>query len=1032
MVCPHCWTKGLKKSESYASQFSGSGKEEVIYASACTNSSCPNYDSGREDPGRVPPEQIKKQYSSMPLAGQIGDLIGGNLKVAGIAVIIAIVGIVLVTTGLPFGAGGSGSGTAQAGDVAYENITETDSGFTAIKTEGEWTIYESADGERYLVAGEINGNVTYLEEGGETTLQPYIFDSVSAAENAIFAWRTKHDQDPDAYPEPTQTSDTLVNQTDWKVYEHKDKYIVAAVIDGEVVYLDGDSNISDTPYLFDTREDARNAILDYYNQYGNESPNGESIDPVKRSQLREDLTDHDSDGDLTDDGPSDDGIFNSNDGADSDGDGSIDEDVSGSDGDDSLNSGDSQSGETSSQINGRVVNSNGEPVEGATVHLYSTHRTTTTNSEGRYNFGGVPVGEHHLFVNPPTGTELVATENATLQMSETGELQIVDSSNQYSAFESGGTVTNNEITIQPPKGRPIDIAGQGSRVAAPVIFRNSKNAEDVEVTLEGVYTDGTTRKQYQGSSYTSTATIDGNTKPKNQQLTIQGSASAEEITNTGWTDPSGSEIPIKGNSDPRDVSVELRENYTKTVKKDSGRLNGTAVLLNNTGNLSPHDINLTLKTTQKRHSHRTGEVDLSDSSPNKTTVYQASETETVQIKSYYKYNYDNYDGYSTSDDHEHHHYEFEDDVSVIIDRADGPNETVYNYHAEKHPDSVNSPYRNYNDWYYGIDDSGWSNSTVELRPEDKVIIEAERSARNDWAIGNNLKLKSHVLQLEPPQSVSVQGAGDGMNTERVGSGDSVTITGSDIETEPGLDKIEVSADNLNITYFLNYTERAGTVGATVSASGENFCRNPDGLTKPISCDIPRQELEGDVLEISSAEGSVPYALTYKKRDVPEQASVEINGEQYDYPQDFTGEGPLGGNGQSIEIDSLKPGSNSVKIETGSVNGVQPELKTVIRHSSEPKQTHNPTIYVISASGEVSSKQLPDSSLINGQLVDTETVTLPETWFSEGRNVIVVETTDSSQVSITVTGEGLEAQTLEFMPAAQVSTPAEVPDKADQE
>ncbi|MDT3437787.1 carboxypeptidase-like regulatory domain-containing protein [Haloarcula sp. 1CSR25-25] len=1011
MVCPHCWTKGLKKSESYASQFSGSDKKEVIYASSCSNSSCRNYDSGREDPGRVPPEQVKKQYSSVPLAGQIGELLGGNLKIAGLVIIVAIAGVVLLTTGLPFGGAGNGGGTAQAEDISYENITESDSGFSAVKTEGEWTIYESADGERYLVAGEIHGNVTYLEKDGSTTLQPHTFDSVGAAEDAIFAWKTKHDQDPDAYPEPTQTSENLINQTNWKIFEHKDKYIVAAVIDGEVVYLDGDSTISDTPFLFDTRDDARSALLEYYNQYGNESPDGDSITTVERGELREALTEYDSDGDLTDNDSDDGGLLSSDD-------------------DGGLVSGDSQDSENTSQITGQIVDSNGEPVEGATVHLYSTPRTTTTNSEGRYHFEEVPAGEHHLFVDPPEGTDMVATQNATLQMGETGELRIKNSSSQYSAFESDGAVTNNEITIQPPKGRPINIAGQGSRVAAPVTFKNSKNADDVEVTLKGVYTEGTTRKQYQGDSYSVSPGIDGNTKPKRQRLTIQGIAATEEITETGQADPSGTQIPIKGNSDPGRVTVDLKENYTETIKTRSSQLSGSSVPLNNTGNLSPDNINLTLKTSQKTYDRQTDKVDLQTSDPNETAVYQASDTETVQIRSNYSYNYDNYDSYWSGDDREHHHYEFEDEVRVFIDRADGPNETIYRYHAERDPESYDSPYKDYKGWYYGIDDGGWSNSTVDLQPGDRVMIEADRWTSDDWIIADNVELESHVYKLKSPESVSVKGAGDGFSTEKVGSGDSVTITSSDIKTEPGMDEIEVSADNLNIEYQLNYTERSGTTGAAVGVNGKQYCRDPDGLTQTVSCDIPTQDLKNDALEIGSAEGSVPYTVTYTKRDIPEQATVEINGKEYKYPQDFSADGPLGGNGQSIAIDSLQPGENSIDVATGSVNGAQPALKTVIRHSSEPRQTNNPTIYVVSASGEVNSKQLPDSALVNGQLVENETVTLPENWFSEGRNVVVVETTDSSQVKVEVEGQGLQTQTLEFRPAAEVSSPTEIPDKSD--
>jgi len=1006
MVCPHCWTTGLVKSKSYASQFDGSEKKEIIYASSCTNSECRNHDGGRGDPGRVPPEQVKKQYSSVPFAGKATGLLAGNIKMVGVAVAIVLFGLVLMTTGIPFG-GEGGSGTAQAGNIEYENISEDDGGFTAVASKGSWTIYESESVESYLVAGEIDGKIMYLNSDGEPKNETSIFSSQDAAESAIFAWRTKHDQNPEEYSEPSKTEDTLLNQTNWNLYEHNGKYIAAAVVEGEVVYLNPKPEIVSEPYLFDTREAARAAVLAFYNQYGDETPDESPITTVERSQLRKALTDYDSDGNLTD------------------GDG-----ASGSD-DVLFASSDNPESQNDREITGEISDSNGKPVEGATVHLYSTHRTTTTDSEGQYRFEDVPAGEHHLFVEPPDGTDLVATQNATLHMNETGTLKIKDSSSHVSAFQSGGAVANNRINIQPPTGHPIKMRGEGSRVAAPVVFKNNKNADEVKVTLKGVYTEGTARKQYQGDIYSSAPEIDGNTKPKSQKLTIQGIAATDKVTKMDWADPSGTQIPIKGNTDPGSVSVELEENYTETRKTSSGKLNGSSVQLNNNGNLSPDNVSLSLKTTQKRYGQYTDKVDLSSSDPNKTTVYQASGTETVQIESNYSYNYDNYDTYWSGDDREHHHYEFEDEVRVIIDRASGPNETIYRYHAEKDPDSYDAPYKNYNGWYYGIDDGGWSNSTVDLQSGDKVIIEAKRSSPDDWIIGNHVKLKSSVYQLKSPESVSVKGAGNGYNTKKVGSGDTVTITDSEIKTEPGMDEIQVSADNLNIEYQLNYTERAGTAGAAVSVDGRNYCRVPNGLTETTSCDIPTQGMKGNELQISSAEGSVPYTVEYTKRVVPEQATVTINGKKYQYPHDFNSEGPLGNSGQSLTIDSLQAGENDLSVSTGTVGGIQPELKTVIRHSSKPKQTNNPTIHVVSASGDVNSKQLPDSALVNGQLVKNETVTLPEDWFSEGRNVIVVQTADTSQVSVEVQSEGLQGQSVEFKPESEVPKQANIPNKRSQ-
>lgn len=1011
MVCPHCWTKGLEKSKSYASQFDGGGKKEIVYASACSNPNCPNHDGGRADPGRVPPKSVKNQYSSIPFVSTVTEALSGNLKIATIAIVVAVVGLLLFSGGIPLGGDSGSEGTAQASNIEYENISEESGGFSAVKTEGEWTIYKANGTESYLVAGQLGGNITYLNSEGEPISQPHTFSSLDDAESAIFAWRTKHNQSPEEYPEPTSTSDTLTNQSAWQIYEHNGKYIASVKVDGEVVFLNPSANIVEEPYLFDTREAAREAILKYYNQYANESPSGSSLTPVTRSELRTTLTNIDSDGDLTDH----DATSNPTDPTSNPTDPTNDN---------LSTSGENTSSSGQSNIQGQVTNSNGEPVEGATVHLYSDPRTVTTGSDGKYSFENVPAGTHHLHVNPPEDSDLVATQNATLEMTDNGSISVVDSSDNFKYFSSNGQVTNNAINMQAPQGQPIAASGQGSRVAVPITFGNSKNADSVKVTLEGTYTEGTTRKQYQGDIYSASPGIDGNTKPKSQQLTIQGIVATEEITETGRADPSGTQIPIKGNSDPGRVTVDLKENHTETIKTDTGKLNGTSVPLNNTGNLSPGNINLTLETSQKRYNQQTGKVDLSNSDPNKTAVYQASETETVQIRSFYSYDYDNYRTYYSGDSREYFHYEFDDEVRVYIDRASGSNDTVYRYHAEKDPEQYRAPHKNYKGWYYGIDDSGWSNSTVDLKPGDKVIIEISRSSSDDFGVGNNLELKTRVYQLKPPESLSIKGAGSGVNTEKVGSGDSVTITSSDIRTEAGMDEIQVSADNLNIEYQLNYTQRSGTAGAAVGANGNDYCRVSGGLTQDVTCDIPSDGLQGGQIDIGSDQGKVPYTVTYTKRVLPEQATVEINGEQYQYPQDFNGQGPI--NTGTTTIDSLKSGENDIEVSTSKAGGTQPKLKTIIRHSSDPKQTKNPRIYVISASGDVNSKELPSSALVNGQLVENETVPLPAEWFSNGKNVIVVKTADSSQVKVSVQGQGLKTQTKQFAPAGGVPLPPQVP------
>jgi len=628
MICPSCQQRGLKEAPKYAAQCGNSKKQRVIYATACSNPDCENH-SSPDSPARVPPEAIKRQYSdsgsrSIPIPTSILT----NASVMRVAIgVIALIGIV----GLIFSTGGllsDNSGSAQA----TSTINESSDGVETVATHDPWTIYE-ANGE-YYVAGVRNGETVYLNKNGEVVSHLVTFGDQDSAETAIRKWETRQDQGL-VNGTTTLAPEDRVGGSQWTVYEHNGTAFIAAEKNGEVVYINSSLGVQDTPYFYDNATEARDALIQFEStpsglvdstdwetiEYGDEYVVGAHPDSGPREgdtvflqpdgTVSEDPYYYDSESETYE-------AYNNFDGWDSveretlEFDGSDDDSSgSGSSGsysqpetetvEDDLNETE-QTGQTQSgTVRGEVTNGNGEPVEGATVHMYSQHYTTTTNSDGVYEFTDIPLGEHEIHVEPPENSSLTATENTTIKLESDGITSVEDNRGS-SYFMQEGRVSEDKINFNPQSKQPIQLNGEGTNTTASIVFANDRNADDVSVTLTDKYTAGLSQKSVSSTDTQESVSITGGADPQTQKVAIDGKVTSSQQSSTL---ANGETFTRNGNFPGENVTVNV---IGQEITKER------SVFKSGTGNLTNHgnrntDVNITVigsETTNSRSVSRSG------------------------------------------------------------------------------------------------------------------------------------------------------------------------------------------------------------------------------------------------------------------------------------------------------------------------------------------------------------------------------------------------------------------------------------------
>lgn len=317
---------------------------------------------------------------------------------------------------------------------------------------------------------------------------------------------------------------------------------------------------------------------------------------------------------------------------------------------------------------------------------------------------------------------------------------------------------------------------------------------------------------------------------------------------------------------------------------------------------------------------------------------------------------------------------------------------------------------------------GTYNTTVHLEKGDR--IKAVVKAR-DAGIATVSKQDDGVVTRSNTGRVTVSVNNESKRTTTLAAGESQTLS---IPLDLGENRVTLTTSGGNtVKYAFEYVERNGTASPLVSVANRTVCSFSGVFAGQKTCDVPRSQLDAgapETFNITTASGPVNYTIDYQARATPEQATVTIDGTTYEYPDDFTGSGPLAtefAHAVSQTISALSLGENDVQVSVDSVDDLDPSLVATLQYTGEQRQTQRPVVVVESADGTPRTKSVPDSALAsNGTLTGNYTMTLPADWFGPGDNVVRVRTADSSQVRAVVESSGLRYQNRTFNETAATS------------
>jgi hypothetical protein len=257
------------------------------------------------------------------------------------------------------------------------------------------------------------------------------------------------------------------------------------------------------------------------------------------------------------------------------------------------------------------------------------------------------------------------------------------------------------------------------------------------------------------------------------------------------------------------------------------------------------------------------------------------------------------------------------------------------------------------------------------------------------------------------------------------SGESATVQ---LKLPPGEQKVEFSHAGPTPTWESEFTERSVTKSPTVTVGEGEVSKN--GFLEPDSeITAPGDTLGAKTYQVNTSTASGPQPVVtvdYTAKAIPEETVVSINGEEYRYPDDFDESGRLTRQTDEINTTALTTGNNDISVSAVPVDGIETKATATLRYPSESLQTTRPTVHVVQPDGTVTSKPVPQTALSNGQLTEPHTMSLDQTAFGSGENVIIVETPDGSQVGVEVTGSSSTPQSDIFEPTSTVPYNATLP------
>jgi hypothetical protein len=929
MKCPECWTKGLVKSETYARQHSDNEKTQIINATSCPDPDCIYHDGGTTDPGRVPPEYIKKQYSPNSKIGlpSFSNFSFSTKPIAAGLIILLAFGAV-ISGAVPLMSGNGGP--VETNNTTVKQVTTP----TPTPTPASGTNNNSND--------------------------------ASTADNQISTQESVNKASISKLPDSV-----------WSAYQTDDGYLIAAQTDsGKTIYLTAALTTNTEPYTYESRQTAINTIRSYEEYLSGSTTAAEEFTYVASSNA----TSQDVSQSLkyTSSSKSS-GSSSSSSSSQSSSSSSTwqcqfncGSDDSGSNSDDSLSGNESEGEQSNNDISGQVTDSNGDGVEGATAHLYSQHYTATTNKTGHYTFEEVPTGKHHLNIEPPVDSSWAATGNVTINVTETKISMGNDTESAKYLAPKENEIAQNKIDFTLPQAQQIQGTGSGSKIASKFDIKNPLNADDITVSVSPAYNGAESSTTAEGSSISDTLTISSTKKPTNQTLGINGLIASEtkSVTKTG-----DSTVNIKGGMKTQQTQVQLIGRETTNTRTVTGS-GAKSIQVENKGNV---ESDTTVKITGGQESSKqeslsgTGDGTLENDGNVKTTANIDIHGETTTLGT--ETTSSSFTGSSGDMTINVGGNEPAKNVQVTIksgeklndvwDFSQSDGDTPYTYVSTTSPTSYTGTYEiDYN--VYGDARSGCLvedgevdiSLTIGDESWNKWMSQRRSCYRNDYDFDRRISgTKTKTLQSESISAVadsygnrgperyrdesyssvsidldeknglgasSVSVNGDLENSKVVGPSESKTINIGTLE--PGSHTISIAgANNAGGSITASWDEQSSTSSLSVDANGDGNAEISRSTLKEDETVTTTVELSpGETTLDISANGPTPdWDATFPEKTATQDVKADLDD---DGTNELTQSDTLGEGETISETVSVSPGEETIDI---SAKGSAPNYEVTV-------------------------------------------------------------------------------------------------------
>lgn len=928
------------------------------------------------------------------------------------------------------------TGTWLDGDHA--DIEPIDS---TIPEAGDWSVY--TNGSVYTAAGYLNDSIQYLDENNAASSDPVFFDNGVDFREAIDAWNP--DDHPELYPITTDP---------WTIYTDGSSFAAAAMKDGEVVYIQPDGSADSTPYTY---EDVA-SLLEAIDQWRDGDTSG--FEPIDSSSPPADLGAGWWDpnwgyGDIpsTFEGdwestsldstyiPSDlgDGWYAPDQGTSYPDTSSIDstdntslnsdweqiDSQTGSSGgeitypDDGMvsdPSGNTDDGMTGATITGSVTDSNGDPVEGATVTLHSNPRTTTTDADGTYTFQDVSAGEHTLHVAPPDGTDLAGPRNVSVDVTQEGKIEPLNDPSNALFFENDqGYLAQDQITFITPEKQPIQLQGQGVNITNTISVENPSNIDEVDVTLVPK-TEGTDKTySMEGTDTTGTLSISGDTESPEQELVLSGKETGATLSKSGTTSTGSETFSVEGNRQTENISATIDPVvYSKkdTVTGDWQPGSGTFTISPDTV-LEPTGGTVTAEGWYSENSKsssgtftESGEMTLNnDGNLNGEAEFTITPKETTQdVNNVGSYNGNinihnpgnqeveaqititGKEGWVTiqSCDSWAHVYYHSDDLSESESTSctfNGESGTYKEITGVEIGHSglgdysygrANSPNAYHYESYDGYDGGAESYSTKIAHISHGASFGFYSYTRYhshntygwSWA-----KAESTVQEKQSTGEVTLNHNGKTVTTNHLNAGETDTVT---ITLDPGDNTISTSSKYNDMAVDASFTAKYKPENIQITSNGNTVYSN-SGVVETTQT-VSTSGIQPGTWSVGTSmdAGKAEIEATLTERNGVKDPTIYMNGEQV-----FSHSGVMKNNEQASLPDSVVKSDNDIEIQTSA--GHLPYNFTI-------DTKHVPTDPEVSIDGTTALDY-------SGPMVNPQTVRIPESDVSPGENTVDFATTE---------------------------------------